>query len=62
MDREIALEALGAICNAQITSVQKQRADAHDGAFQRASFSCSAAPTLSVKTLIHAVADGNQTW
>nr|XP_004556396.2 uncharacterized protein LOC101472750 [Maylandia zebra] len=61
MDREIALEALGAVCNAQITSVQNQRAGGHAGVFQRASFPGSAAPTLSINSLICAIADGDQT-
>lgn len=62
MDRQVALEALGAVCNAQIISVQNQRAGGHAGVFQRASFPGSAAPTLSINSLICAIADGDQTW
>lgn len=62
MERHVALEALGAVCNAQITSVQNQRAGGHDGVFQRAAFPGSAAPMLSINSLICAIADGDQTW
>lgn len=60
IDREVALEALGVICNAKVTSVQKLRSGARSVAFQ--GLASSAAPTLSANQLISAVLSGDQTW
>lgn len=62
IDREVALEALGVICNAKVTSVQKLRSEARSVAFQGLASSSSAAPTLFANQLISAVLGGDQTW
>nr|XP_024659030.1 uncharacterized protein LOC101474011 [Maylandia zebra] len=61
IDREVALEALGVICNAKVTSVQKLNSGARSVAFQGLASSSSAAPTLSANQLISAVLGGDQT-
>lgn len=62
IDREVALEALGVICNAKVTSVQKLTSGARSAAFQGLASPSSAAPTLSANQLISAVLGGDQTW
>lgn len=62
IDREVALEALGVICNAKVTSVQKLKSGGRSAAFQGLASPSSAAPTLSANQLISAVLGGDQTW
>ncbi|XP_070686093.1 uncharacterized protein [Pempheris klunzingeri] len=55
MDRQVALEALCVLCNANVTSLQR----AGGGATPRCS---GGAATLSIKQLIPAILDGDQFW
>ena len=58
IDKEIALEALCTLCNANVTSVQRQGSQA---AYQR---SAQSAPPkqLLVKKFIPTVLDADDTW
>ncbi|XP_022620232.1 uncharacterized protein LOC111235936 [Seriola dumerili] len=58
VDRDIALEALGVLCNATVTSVQTQRSQAPLG-----SFGAGAAEQeqLSIKNLVSSVVDADET-
>nr|XP_019934360.1 PREDICTED: uncharacterized protein LOC109624253 [Paralichthys olivaceus] len=58
VDRNIALEALGALCNGHVTSVQKQSSPA---AFARASFPAGIQQQLSINLLVSTITDADET-